>query len=643
MKKMLSGVLLTTIILGLIMISSPYVTTSYATNVIGIITSNQTWTKANSPYSLTGPTAIDRGVTITVEAGTTVLLNNFYIQINGTLRVIGSNSDPIQFLNGSLIYKPISNGWNNVTGSGCIIENANLTSTSISADITLKLNQNSIDGEVTVGNSSIITNNNVKQQLRTGSSCLFVNNILTGVSAGDNCNFTNNTIEPYSITGTGITAGDSCTVTRNIVRGGVSCNGITSVIANNSIDGGAGTGTILNNDINGTVRGYLISNNNIVGSVFAYGSETVSNNVIKGGGYYLGPEIIYPPVRFHITYYYGAIDIRSGSPTIFNNIIDGGITDNVTGSSPRIFNNIVTAVGKSAVAMGAAPFSYFGGVNEPPDIGGTPEIFNNTVTSIFAYANSCNISRNIVNGSIEAPIGDSLIVGNTAGKISVGGGNVSIIGNAANGITCASVSYANILDNIIKDGTGINGQNSGIIKRNYIFNNTIGIEFRFGNATIQDNTIANNNIGIRLYPDSSKTQIYNNNILSINFSIYLVLGQESWSGGINATYNWWGTTNQTAIRDSFYDFNDDFNLPSVTFTPILTTSNSAAMPDPTVTQPPVIPEKFSSSIILTLLIIVSLAGAIVFKQKKDKTELKQTCTPIRQENLHATPSKQFIL
>jgi hypothetical protein len=64
--------------------------------VNGIITQDTTWTKANGPYSLTGPVGVSQGVTLTIEPGTTVNLNNYYIIVNGTLVAKGTSTDKIQ-------------------------------------------------------------------------------------------------------------------------------------------------------------------------------------------------------------------------------------------------------------------------------------------------------------------------------------------------------------------------------------------------------------------------------------------------------------------------------------------------------------------------------------------------------------------
>ena len=46
--------------------------TVYATDVSGTISSNTTWSLANSPYVVTGNILVNSGVTLTIEAGVTI-------------------------------------------------------------------------------------------------------------------------------------------------------------------------------------------------------------------------------------------------------------------------------------------------------------------------------------------------------------------------------------------------------------------------------------------------------------------------------------------------------------------------------------------------------------------------------------------
>ncbi len=77
---------------------------------------------------------------------------------------------------------------------------------------------------------------------------------------------------------------------------------------------------------------------------------------------------------------------------------------------------------------------------------------------------------------------------------------------------------------------------------------------------------------------------------------------------MNATYNWWGTTNVQSINQKIYDNTDDFNLGKVTFEPFLDAPNRFAEPGelgsltiPEISQAP-------SWMILSVFIVVTLAA-----------------------------------
>ena len=114
------------------------------TEVIGIIQVNTTWTVENSPYYLTGPTAVDSGVTLIIEPGVTVNLNGYYIQVNGTLFAKGNDAEKVYINDGEIRFTVISNDWNESTTTGCIIENAVLNSTNIEIQDTSPLVNNNV-------------------------------------------------------------------------------------------------------------------------------------------------------------------------------------------------------------------------------------------------------------------------------------------------------------------------------------------------------------------------------------------------------------------------------------------------------------------------------------------------------------------
>jgi hypothetical protein len=114
-----------TLTLGGLILNAP-VSAQNGTNVNGILSGDTLWSKANSPYTLTGPVAVAEGYTLTIEPGVTVQFSNHYLQVNGTLIARGTNSNNIFFenANGLITFNPSSGVWNEQSQSGCIIENA---------------------------------------------------------------------------------------------------------------------------------------------------------------------------------------------------------------------------------------------------------------------------------------------------------------------------------------------------------------------------------------------------------------------------------------------------------------------------------------------------------------------------------------
>jgi hypothetical protein len=79
------------------------------TGLVTVISSDTMWTKAHSPYDLTGPLLVSEGVTLTVDAGVTVNLNGYEMRVNGTLVVVGSSSEQVHFNDGLINVTESSN------------------------------------------------------------------------------------------------------------------------------------------------------------------------------------------------------------------------------------------------------------------------------------------------------------------------------------------------------------------------------------------------------------------------------------------------------------------------------------------------------------------------------------------------------
>jgi parallel beta-helix repeat protein len=125
------------------------------TQVSGILSSDTTWTKAGSPYNLTGNVLVSSGVTLTIQAGTVVNYYGYYIQVNGTLQACGDSSNPITFNGGQIFFTQSSVNWTESTGTGCIIENAILNSASSNPLPIYTVNTLNIDSSVKISNNTI--------------------------------------------------------------------------------------------------------------------------------------------------------------------------------------------------------------------------------------------------------------------------------------------------------------------------------------------------------------------------------------------------------------------------------------------------------------------------------------------------------
>jgi hypothetical protein len=170
--------------------------------------------------------------------------------------------------------------------------------------------------------------------------------------------------------------------------------------------------------------------------------------------------------------------------------------------------------------------------------------------------------------------------------------NNSVTSNSL-GIRCGSNNYATISDNIISNcrtGIRIDGGYGGAptIEHNLIINNNGDINSGGGGVQvfgsnirplIRNNTIVRNTVGFSMMYSPTPTIMFNNVYDNNQYSVYVYTG----SGAINASYNWWGTTNTAAINQSIRDFKNDFNLGIVDFVPLLNELNPQAPTIPTFT------------------------------------------------------------
>lgn len=214
-----------------------------ATDVSGDITTNTTWTKANSPYIMVGSVNVASGVKLTIEPGTVIRSSGvFTLHINGSLNATGTIADSIYFgydKNNSLV-----NRWGGIL----------------------------IDGSAT--DSSIFKFcyfEDVDKGIQSRSSNVFVSNsVFNKCNQGMNVTYTNSDIRNCLFTNAGY---------------GIFCNqGYTNISDNVFHDNGWGI-----NASTGRITGNLIYNNryginngdSVYGNVIAYNENGVTGYIVN--------------------------------------------------------------------------------------------------------------------------------------------------------------------------------------------------------------------------------------------------------------------------------------------------------------------------------------------------------------------------
>jgi hypothetical protein len=332
------AIILVSVVSSLLMVSTMPVGVAQAgTNQNGIIASDTTWTKANSPYILTGPVGISQGITLTIEPGTILNLNGNYLQVNGTLQAIGTKSEPISIEGNSqnlnimgIDFTSFSADWNEQDGSGSIIENAIITSIEISINGTSpKINNNTlIDSYIYshITGSPIVTNNNITGAITYG----------TAITGGESSLIANNVIsDQHDIA---ILAYSSTVVENNTVVG-VRAKGINadeSYVLNNTVSGCTEWGisavsdatiernTIINNYEGLVSRGNsnLVYNNTIANNtigIYLYNPANINYNNIENNMQYSIQLDITEKYNVNATYnWWGTTDTQIINQSIFD-------------------------------------------------------------------------------------------------------------------------------------------------------------------------------------------------------------------------------------------------------------------------------------------------------------------------------------
>ena len=392
---------------------------------------------------------------------------------------------------------------------------------------------------------------------------------------------------PYSLTGpVGVASGVTLTIepgtTINLKDYYIQVNG-TLVARGTStnpinLNGETITFTTTSEDYNEqTGSGCIIENAHFSPSTDEYGNtRSISEVTIDDSA----PKII-GNSNFSIT-------VNDGSPIISKNTLK---TVKITSGAPKILNNIIGSISIDKGSPQIFSNTICGGIDAydyPVD--GSPVIWNNTITSSgrvavmnLQFKGMPIISNNNITGLVRP--GGFDIYGRPFGPEYTGYG-IRITGNA--------YFYNNVISGCRNASILVYGSSNSEV-------------------VIQNNTL--NSKGIMIKGAISTTINYNNIEGGISLS-------QSASTDVDAIHNWWGTTDTQAIRQSIFDFKDDFTLGKVTFEPFLTAPNSEATPDPNSVQPaqtPSTPTDFTtiaSATIIAIALAVGLAVIIYLIKRK---------------------------
>ncbi len=179
------------------------------TNVSGVIDRDTLWDPEDSPFTLVGNILVVNGFTLTIKPGVQVLLNGFFIEVDGTLRARGGEreagriifSGHIQGLESwdanMIKFNPISAAFDETTEGGSIIKNADIVVSAPQTAIrilgaspkienNLLVNRNRTGDSIHVSGSATIKGNTIKSRvLIEGGSPLVINNVIREVGSGN--------------------------------------------------------------------------------------------------------------------------------------------------------------------------------------------------------------------------------------------------------------------------------------------------------------------------------------------------------------------------------------------------------------------------------------------------------------------------
>ncbi len=426
-----------------------------------------------------------------------------------------------------------------VVGTVEVAERATLT---IEPGVTVKFNDSlslNIGGELiargTVTDSILFTSNNATPAPGDWGSMKFVDTSVDAVldSLG---NYVSGCIIEYSRIEYG--GGD----------GAVYCDYTSPLIIHSSITESSGPAVNCHNSSPIIIGNYIQHNN--LNLTYAYGggircyqysspiisSNTIEGNLAKMGGAGIECEDHSSPIITE-----NIIDRNTITETSYHG--NGGGISCYFESSPNIVDNTITGNFASSDGKGGGVYCEYS----------SPSITGNIITGNSAYSG----------GGVYYYHGASPITGNTISK------------NRGGGIQCSYAPLA-ILENIITGNSGValgcSHSTLSITNNTITANLGVAISCKWCSLTLSNNLIAGNFASPEwggIYCDQNSDAHINQNNLITNGKYEVKLGYDQ-DTDIDASNNWWGTTNTDSIDARIWDYYDDITLGKVLYSPILT-------------------------------------------------------------------------
>jgi hypothetical protein len=272
MERFLHALIVALMIFSLFLLSFTFLSPALgSTDVSDLISSDTTWTIANNPYTLTGSITVATGITLTIEEGVTVNLNGYSLQVNGELIAVGSATDKVTFNGGVISFSSSSTGWNEQTGLGSIIQEANINQTTISSVNAIKISKNTITapddatvGALAIGGFSVIADNTIISTTGKGYGII----VKQGIAS-----ISGNIISGFAM---GIWAASEASIQQNSILNCGCGIGVGKII-------GTSFDTYQFGEVSVTIKGNTIANNYIgIGGPLFPGKVPINNVVATG-------------------------------------------------------------------------------------------------------------------------------------------------------------------------------------------------------------------------------------------------------------------------------------------------------------------------------------------------------------------------